>query len=199
MNLISDLRKIAGLLVSLAASIVIAFGFAFVSYATPAIAGMDPYIGEIAILPYTYCPNGYLEANGQILPISQNQALFSLLGTYYGGNGSTTFALPNLSARFPIGIGGSNNIQLGQQAGAATVTLTTNNLPAHNHNYATSTVAAANGTAGSGATTVVASVSTTAGTAPTANTGSNAPVSIMPPYLGLRYCIATQGIYPSRP
>lgn len=199
MNLISDLRKVVSLLVSLAASIVLVLGFSFVSYSTPAIAGIEPFIGEITILPYTYCPNGYLEANGQILPINQNQALFSLLGTTYGGNGTTTFALPNLSSRFPIGVGGPNNIQLGQQAGAANVTLTTSNLPAHNHNYATSTVTAANGTAEAGGVTVVASIKTTAGTAATANTGSNTPVNIMPPYLGLRYCIATQGIYPSRP
>jgi microcystin-dependent protein len=199
MNLISDLRKVVSLLVSLAAFIVLVLGFSFVSYSTPAIAGTDPYIGEVAIIANTYCPEGHLEANGQILLIRENTALFSLLGTTYGGNGSTTFALPNLSSRFPIGVGGSNKIRLGEEAGSNFVTLTNSNLPSHSHNYATSTVTAASGTAQSGDATVVTSISTSAGTAATANTGGNLPVNIMPPYLGLKYCIATQGFYPSRP
>ena len=203
MNLVTNLRKAATILLSLVASIVLVLGFAIVSDSTPAIAGYDPFIGEIELLPYSYCPEGFLEANGQTLQISQNEALFSLLGITFGGNGTTTFNLPDLSGRFPMGIGrtADRNIVLGQQAGSATVTLNVNSLPAHNHGYATSTVAAANATAeaGSGTVTVVKSITANAGNATTANTGSGQPVSIIPPYVGMRYCIATQGIYPSRP
>lgn len=205
MNLVANLRKAATILLSLVASIVLVLGFSIVSDSAPAIAGYDPFIGEIELLPYSFCPEGFLEANGQTLQISQNQALFSLLGTTFGGNGTTNFNLPDLSGRFPMGIGRSadrsSNIVLGQQAGSATVTLNVNSLPAHNHGYATSTVAAANATAeaGSGTVTVVKSITANAGNATTANTGSGQPVSIIPPYVGMRYCIATQGIYPSRP
>jgi microcystin-dependent protein len=203
MNLVANLRKAATILLSLVASIVLVLGFSIVSDSAPAIAGYDPFIGEIELLPYSYCPEGFLEANGQTLQISQNQALFSLLGTTFGGNGTTTFNLPDLSGRFPMGIGrtADRNIVLGQQAGSATVTLNVNSLPAHNHGYATSTVAAANATAeaGAGTVTVVKSITANAGNATTANTGNGQPVSIIPPYVGMRYCIATQGIYPSRP
>ncbi|MCU4582950.1 tail fiber protein [Acinetobacter gyllenbergii] len=91
----------------------------------------DPYLGEIILVPYNFVPRGWAACNGQLLPIAQNQALFSLLGTTYGGNGVSNFALPNLGGRFALGV--NSNFQIGQTAGSQTTTLTLNNLPAHNH------------------------------------------------------------------
>jgi microcystin-dependent protein len=203
MNLISHLRKVTSLLISLTAALLLVLGLSFTSYSAPAIASETPHIGEIEIFPYTFCPEGFLEARGQLVPVMQNQALFSLLGISFGGDGRTTFGLPDLSGRFPIGVGngaGLPAITLGQKAGAASVTLTPNNLPPHTHPYATTTVAAANVTTEvGGSTNVIQSITSTAGTGNTGATGSGTPVNILPPFVGVKYCIATQGIYPSRP
>jgi len=99
--------------------------------------GADPFIGEICTFSFDFCPQGFLEANGQVLPTSQYQALFSLLGNRFGGNGSSTFALPDLRGRTPIGKGtptnGTANYQFGAAYGASATQLTTNQLPAHSH------------------------------------------------------------------
>ena len=92
----------------------------------------EPFLGQLALLPYTFCPRGWTEANGQLVAISSNTALFSLLGTTYGGDGRTNFALPDLRGRVPLGQGqgpGLSNIQLGEQSGAESVTLMTNQMP----------------------------------------------------------------------
>ena len=201
MNLISHLRKITSLLLSLTAALLLVLGLSFTSYSAPAIAGIDPFIGEIEILPYTYCPQGFLEANGQLVAINQNQALFSLLGTNYGGNGTTTFGLPNLAGRFPIGVGNGGGlppVAVGQMSGSPTVTLTSANLPSHTHSYATTTLSTTTATTEGGSTTVVKSITPTAGSGVTGATGSSVAISIANPSVGIRYCIATQGIYPSR-
>src|SRR2546423_3025403 len=96
----------------------------------------EPYLGMIIIVPYNFAPRGWAFCAGQILPIAQNTALFSLLGTTFGGNGQTTFALPDLRGRYPIGMGqgpGLSNYDLGQVGGTETVTLNVNQLPPHNH------------------------------------------------------------------
>src|SRR5919109_3928213 len=96
----------------------------------------DPYVAEIRIFPFNFAPRGWAFCNGQLLPISQNTALFSLLGTTYGGNGQTTFALPDLRGRVPISSSqgpGLSNYDLGEIGGFESVTLTTNQLPAHTH------------------------------------------------------------------
>ena len=96
----------------------------------------DPFIGELRLLPVQFCPRGWAFCNGQILPISQNTALFSLLGTTYGGNGQTTFALPDLRGRVPVYSGqgpGLSSYDLGQVGGTESVTLNLNQTPAHNH------------------------------------------------------------------
>ena len=101
--------------------------------------GRQPFIGEICTISYGFCPRGYMEAAGQLLPISVNDALFSLIGATYGGNGRTTFALPDLRGRVPIGVdqtSGRPNRPLGQRGGIAFVTLTPDQLPAHTHIYA---------------------------------------------------------------
>src|SRR5262245_44407760 len=97
---------------------------------------MDPFIGQLMLVPYNFAPRGWALCNGQILPIAQNTALFSLLGTTYGGNGQTTFALPDLRGRVPISSGqgpGLSNYDLGEVGGVETVTLTTTQMPAHGH------------------------------------------------------------------
>src|SRR4029453_5361926 len=99
-------------------------------------AGDSPFIGELMLTGYNFCPNGWAAANGQNLSIAQNTALFSLLGTQFGGNGVTTFALPDLRGRTPIGAGqgpGLSDRTIGEQAGVETVTLTTQQMRAHTH------------------------------------------------------------------
>jgi microcystin-dependent protein len=167
----------------------------------------DQFIGEIRIFAGKFAPKGWAFCSGQLLPISQNTALFSLLGTTYGGNGITNFALPNLNGRVPIHPGqgpGLSLYDLGETGGSETVTLTTANLPAHNHTISASTI--------SGTT----SVPTNAVPANTLNTdkeyasssnttmmgtgsvGIAFPVITLQPYLTLNYIIAIQGIFPPR-
>lgn len=173
---------------------------------------MESYLGQILMVAFNFAPLGWALCNGQIMPINQNQALFSLLGTMYGGNGTTTFALPNLQGRVPIHMGNSdgNNYIMGASSGAENVTLTVNNLPAHSHS--------ANCYSQSGTTSEPAknfwaetaplsrtgpfsyAVSSNAQMAPTAigMTGGNVPVSVVQPFLCVNFIIALQGIYPSR-
>ena len=172
---------------------------------------MEGTIAEIRMFAGNFPPKNWLFCNGQIMSIAQNTALFSLLGTTYGGNGQTTFALPNLQGRVPVGTGtgpGLSNVQLGQVAGTETNTLTVANLPAHNHTMNASSDVASNGTpAGNslganarggitpfapGATNQVAMGSTTG------SAGNNSPVNNMQPYLGMNYIICQFGIFPSR-
>ena len=104
-------------------------------------AGIDPFIGEIMLFAGNFCPQGYLPAQGQILSIAQNSALFSIVGTTYGGDGRTNFALPNLQGRSAIGSGngaGLSPVQLGENVGTEQVTLTSAQLPAHSHSASTS-------------------------------------------------------------
>jgi microcystin-dependent protein len=146
--------------------------------------------------------------NGQILSIAQNTALFSLLGTQYGGNGQTTFALPDLRGRVPIHQGqgpGLSNYTIGQLSGTEATTLTVNNLPTHNHQVQASTEDASSSQPGG---KIPAAVGSGAYGGPAADTtmagnmvgfaGGNQPFSIVQPYLTLSWCIALEGIYPSR-
>lgn len=147
--------------------------------AQPAAAcGSEPYIGEVCTFTFGWCPQGYAAANGQMLPINQNQALYSLLGTTYGGDGRTNFALPDLRGRVVVGAGagapGLPAVTLGQKRGAESVSVSP--LPTHTH---------------------PATVASTAG--PTYGVSSGQAVPTVPPELGLNFCIATQGIYPARP
>ena len=107
----------------------------------------DPYLGEIRMAGFNFAPSGWAQCQGQLLPISQNQALFSLLGTYYGGNGVTNYQLPDLRSRTPVGIGqglGLSDIVIGEMGGTENTTLTTQNMPQHTH---TATVTGGGGTA----------------------------------------------------
>ncbi|MGC4119708.1 MAG: tail fiber protein [Myxococcales bacterium] len=163
----------------------------------------EPFIGQIIIAGFNFAPRGYAFCNGQLLSIAQNTALFSLLGTTYGGNGQTTFALPNLQGRVPIHQGqgqGLNNRTLGEMSGTESATLLSSNLPFHTHPMTGSSSQALADSPASAAPAVGGAYGMPADTAmaPTGGAGSNNPFSIMPPYLVLNFCIAIQGIFPSR-
>ncbi|HKA20827.1 MAG TPA: tail fiber protein [Blastocatellia bacterium] len=167
----------------------------------------EPFLGMIAIYPYSFAPRGWAFCQGQILPIAQNTALFSLLGTTFGGNGQTTFGLPDLRGRFPNSSGqgpGLSSYDLGQVGGTESVTLTINQLPAHTHPVApaasTNAPSASKPTGNYPAAGNFYDSATNAamGSFPSGPTGGNQPAGIINPYLTLNYCIALEGIYPSR-
>jgi microcystin-dependent protein len=165
----------------------------------------EPFLSEIRLFSFVFAPQGWAQCNGQFLPINQNQALFSLLGTTYGGNGQTTFALPDLRGRTPIHFG--NGHTLGERAGETAHTLTMNEMPAHIHlaaatpSAASTAVAAGNLLASTAATDpLYADPVDLAALAPNSITsvGGSQPHENRQPYLTLNFCIALQGIYPSR-
>jgi microcystin-dependent protein len=163
----------------------------------------EPFIGEVKIASFAFAPRGWALCNGQLLPINQNQALFSILGTTYGGNGTTNFALPNLQGRTPIHL--SNSHPQGEMGGEPTHTLTQSEFPTHNHhqatgNQATSTTPAGNILASKprrGKNVYAEPNSLVVLKSDTAAGGSQ-PHGNMQPYLGLNFIIALQGIFPSR-
>jgi microcystin-dependent protein len=169
----------------------------------------SPFLGEIRLFPYNFAPRGWAFCSGQIVPISQNQALFALLGTTYGGDGQTTFALPDLRGRLAVSSGqgpGLSDYTLGQSGGEEAVTLNVNEIPSHNHgvlvNGAGSISASARnrypGKASAG--TVYANLNNGVQMNPATitPTGGNQPHDNVQPYLTLNYCIAMEGIFPSR-
>ena len=161
----------------------------------------DPFIGEIKVISFNFAPNGWAFCNGQLLQISQNQALFSILGTTYGGDGRTTFALPNLQGRMPVHQG--QGFSLGQRGGEVAHTLTVNEMPAHNHpamGAASATGFSPNGTVwapADGALEYEAAPNTTMSPAAIANVGGGQPHENEAPYLVLNFVIALVGIFPS--
>lgn len=164
---------------------------------------MEPFIGTIILFAGNFAPRGWAFCAGQLLSIAQNSALFSILGTTYGGDGRTTFALPDLRGRVPVGIGqgpGLPAVDLGEQGGAATTTLLATNLPAHSHSFALAHAPADGKEAGYLASgEIYASAKNSVAPADTIGVaGNNAPVNNMQPYTGLNYIIALEGIYPSR-
>jgi microcystin-dependent protein len=173
---------------------------------------MDPFLGEIRAFSFGFAPRDWADCNGQLMSISQNTALFSLLGTQYGGDGRTTFALPDLRARVAIGMGqgaGLSPYYIGQTGGEEAVTLTASQLPSHIHTVKVSNADATTSdpTAGYLATPAVnsrinqlysSSASGTAAADAIGPTGGSAPHNNLQPLLVVRYCIALQGIFPSR-
>ena len=162
----------------------------------------SPYLGEIRVVSFNFPPKGWAMCNGQLLPINQNQALFSILGTTYGGNGQTTFALPNLQGRIPNHMGAG--FTLGQSAGEYAHTLNISEIPAHNHpvfaNPKTGTqVSPANGVWAAAASGAYANSQTTAMSPQSISpAGGSQSHENMPPCLTLNFIIALQGIFPSR-
>jgi microcystin-dependent protein len=170
----------------------------------------DQFLAEIRIFPFSFAPQGWALCNGQLLPISQNTALFSLLGTFYGGDGKSTFALPDLQGNAPLHSGQGNGLTerfLGETAGSETVTLIQSEMPFHSHamNGATldpATAKAVNPDASWGITQgggiYQASANTTLAPEALAVAGGSLPHNNMQPYLTLNFCIALQGIFPPR-
>jgi microcystin-dependent protein len=167
----------------------------------------DPFVAEIRIFPFNFAPKGWAFCNGQLMPLSQNTALFSLLGTTYGGDGKSTFALPDLEGRAPMHPGqgpGLSLHDLGERHGSETVTLLLDEIPAHAHSL--------QGDEDDGAFKTPSGMFVAAGNAMYVNTGPNtslAPEALAPaggdqphnnlqPYLTLSFCIALQGVFPPR-
>jgi microcystin-dependent protein len=174
----------------------------------------DPYIGQLMMTAANFCPRGWMQANGALLQISQYTALFSLLGTMYGGNGIQTFQLPNLSGRTPIGdgqlMGGMSNYVQGQEGGQESVTITQSQMPMHVHtqNVTATTAIATDSAPGGGrvlaqaqnagiyATSNGSTTSVASGI--TGVSGGSQPLDVRNPYLAMRWCIATEGVFPPR-
>ena len=168
----------------------------------------EPFLGEIALYPYNFAPRGWAFCQGQILPISQNTALFSLLGTTYGGNGQTTFALPDLRGRVAVSSGqgpGLSSYVLGEVTGVEAVTLTQAQIPIHSHTGACvdddATVAIPTGALPANIGAKGYSKAAPNGQMAVnmiGGGGGNQPHEIIQPLLTLNYCIALEGIFPSR-
>ncbi|MEA3052386.1 MAG: hypothetical protein QOG72_1289 [Sphingomonadales bacterium] len=173
----------------------------------------DPFVAEIRIFPFNFPPKGWAFCDGQLMPISQNTALFSLLGTVYGGDGKSTFALPNLQGSVAMHPGSGSGLSqrfLGEQSGETAVTLLVSEIPAHTHalmantSPATTTLPDATTSlarSGGGSMYKATPFGTTTNMAFQAlpPAGGSLPHNNMQPYLTLNYCIALQGVFPQRP
>ncbi|WP_252106801.1 MULTISPECIES: tail fiber protein [unclassified Halomonas] len=204
-------------------------GMAVFSSPANATCSSEPYMGSICLTAASYCPDQYLEARGQLMSIAQNTALFSLLGTTYGGDGRQTFGLPDLQGRTPVGLGngpGLSPVAAGQTRGTETTTLMSANLAPHTHaatvtntqlpvssnnsnnssapGSANPYLAASGG--GPGSATIWSEtltspfpVSVEGGQVQVGSTGQAVPFSNLPPQQGIRYCVAINGLYSPRP
>ncbi|MEG3181833.1 phage tail protein [Sphingomonas sp. LT1P40] len=162
----------------------------------------EPFLSEIKIVSFNFAPRGWALCNGQFLPINQNQALFALLGTTFGGNGQTTFALPNFRGRVPIHPG--NGHELGEAAGSTSVTINSQTMPQHLHFAQASILSGStpdpNNAYLAGHLNGYGAASSLTATSPQSvtNVGGSQPHNNMQPYLVLNYIIALQGIFPSQ-
>jgi microcystin-dependent protein len=170
-------------------------------------AHAQPFVGEIACGGWSFCPNGWAECSGQLMPISENETLFNLIGTTFGGDGQETFAMPNLDGRTMLHMGqgaGLTNRLIGEMGGVETVTLTTNQVPSHNH-----PISAATGTGNSASPVnsipakAPASDAHFVNAAPdvqlpatVSSVGSSQPHNNLQPYLAVKCCIALFGVFP---
>jgi len=170
----------------------------------------DPFVAEIRTFPFFFAPKGWAFCDGQLLPISQNTALFSLLGTTYGGDGKSTFALPDMQGNAPMQPGQGQGLSLrdlGEMSGVESVTLLTSEIPVHTHSIMTADGDAAESSDVAGNSLARSSLSIYT---PAANlsamafqelspAGGSLPHNNMMPYLTLNFCIALQGVFPQRP
>ena len=160
-----------------------------------------PFLSEIKLVSFGFPPKGWAFCNGQLLPINQNQALFALLGTTYGGNGQTTFALPDLRSRVPIHQG--NGFVEGETGGAEEITLTTQQIPAHSHPLPVSSQAASSRSAVGGVPAASVSEPAWSSAGPgesmgsTSAAGGSQPHTNLQPYLGISFIISLYGVFPS--
>ncbi|MGE3268984.1 MAG: phage tail protein [Chloroflexota bacterium] len=169
----------------------------------------DPFVAEIRIFPFNFAPRGWAWCDGQLLPLSQNTALFSLLGTTYGGNGKSNFALPDLQGRAPMHPGqgpGLSLHDLGETGGSETVSLLESEMPSHSHTLRSAGVLADSPVPGGTLTAVPSSDTIYAAAANAVPMSANAlapaggdqPHNNMQPYLTFYFCIALQGVFPPR-
>jgi microcystin-dependent protein len=167
----------------------------------------EPFLSEIRTVPFNFAPLGWALCNGQILPISQNTALFSLIGTFYGGNGTSNFALPNLQGSVPVGMGqgpGLSFYTIGQTGGASEVTLTAAQLSSHDHSvransgFAVELSPAGHVPAKTMRPLYSATAASTAAAGVIVPSGQSQPHNNLQPYLCLTFIIALQGVYPPR-
>jgi microcystin-dependent protein len=175
----------------------------------PAAHADNPFVAEVKFFAFNFCPFGWAAASGAQLPISQNTALFSLLGTYYGGNGQTNYALPDLQGRTPVGApdpgAGLSPIVIGEMGGQENVTLFINQLPAHAHSVLATPNAATTVTPGNNQLAQVqngglyASGAANNVTLQSGPAGGGQPFGVRNSYLGLTACVAMSGVYPPRP
>lgn len=173
----------------------------------------DPFVAEIRIFPFNFAPKGWAWCDGQLLPLSQNTALFSLLGTTYGGNGKSNFALPDLQARAPMHPGqgpGLSLHDLGETGGSETVTLLQSEIPSHTHQLKGTVEDGTQGTLAQNITLATSVNGTLYQNSVNSNlvpmspqalapAGGNLPHNNMQPYLTCYFCIALQGVFPPRP
>ena len=175
----------------------------------------QPFVGQIQSFGFGFAPQGWALCQGQLMAINQNTALFSLLGTYFGGNGVSTFGLPNLQSRVPVGQDGGNQYPLGEEDGVENVTLNLGQMPLHNHGFLGSTAPANNEAPQAGS--VLATTKRRGGVTPgdpfygppdaktiainprsLAFVGNNLPHTNLQPFLTVNWCIALRGVYPPR-
>lgn len=166
----------------------------------------EPFIGEIRMFGFTFAPRGWANCSGQIMSIAQNTALFSLINTYYGGNGQTTFALPDMRGRVSVNQGqgpGLSPYSIGQTGGVESVTLNTNQMPMHNHLVSASSSPSnatrpGNAFPGGNGAYQTASDGTTMAPQMIGIAGGSQPHPNLQPYIAINFCIALEGIFPSR-
>jgi len=182
-----------------------------IGVAPRAEAQLEPFVGQLMLAGMNFCPEGWFPADGRLLPISTHTALFSLIGTYYGGDGESNFALPDLRGRHPMGQGqgpGLSNRTIGEQGGVESVTLFSSQMPPHTHGLAASTLSAntPNPAAALPARKLRTPLyrggsppDTTMDASAITHAGGGQPHENMPPFLVMTWCIADEGIYPSRP
>lgn len=178
----------------------------------------DPILGEIRMFAGNFAPKGWAFCDGSLMSINQNTALFTILGTFYGGNGTSNFALPDLRGRFPMGTGNGNansagTVSPGQTGGSSTATLTTANIPPHTHSFNVYNGNATDSTKPTGNTLALPlsadliptrsqyttnTPNTTISTQSIGTTGGGLPINTLSPYTGVNFIIALQGIFPTR-
>lgn len=163
------------------------------------MASWEDYIGSTSMVAFPWAPKNWALAQGQIMPLRQNTALFSLLGTYYGGDGKTTFALPNLAGRVPVGQGQGQGLTprvIGEVYGQEAVTLTVANMPAHEHPVQLGGAASTDSASGPAVQGTTAGAG--GGIVPVGPAGANEPVRTTPPSLAVNWIVCLNGVFPSR-